>query len=94
MERTDEQRIVTAVLRCVGIVVVLVGLILTTYILLQWLAARSAAQNLPPGMNVNFEGVLGKLRGWAFAGTLSVCAWGAALYALSRPLARLVVDNL
>jgi hypothetical protein len=87
MDQRNEQHILTIVLRGVGIVTVLIGLILTTQTVIGLLAARSATANLPPGMNINISGSVGRMQGWAIVAQLSICVWGAVLWALARPLA-------
>jgi hypothetical protein len=94
MDRNDEQRIVTIVLRCAGILTVVIGLILTTQTVLALIAASSAAANLPRGMNVSLRGSVGKMGGWAIVAQLSISVWGAVLYGLAQSLAGAIVGEL
>ncbi len=93
MNRQDEQHIVTVVLRGVGILVVLIGLILTTQTILGLIAASSARSNLPAGMNIDIKGTLGKMGAWAIVARLSISVWGAVLYALAQTIAAALISE-
>ena len=80
-------------LRVAGILTVLIGLILTTYTILQLIAINSVTGNLPRGMNVNIKGTLGSMRGWAVVAQLSIVAWGVALYKLAGWLSEIIVGE-
>ncbi|MBN1360468.1 MAG: hypothetical protein JW993_07745 [Sedimentisphaerales bacterium] len=94
MNPRDERHIVTIVLRCAAILTILVGLILVTQTIVSLIAASSASSNLPPGVNVNFKGTVGKIGAWAIIGQVLICVWGAILFAFARPLADAVVADL
>ena len=94
MDRPDERRVVIIVLRCVAVVTVLIGLILTTQTVVTVIGVRSASTDLPGGLNVSFKGAVGKAQGWSVVAQLSVCAWGLVLFALARPLADAIVSDV
>jgi hypothetical protein len=91
MDRLSEQRSVLIVLRVVGILTVLIGLMLTTHTILQLMAVNSVMRNPPRGMNVNIKGLLGSIRGWAVVAQLSIVVWGVALYKLASWLSETIV---
>ena len=93
MDRLSEQRSILIVLRVAGILTVLIGLILTTYTILQLVAINSVMRNPPRGLNVNIKGTLGSMRGWAVVAQLSIVAWGVVLYKLAGWLSETIVGE-
>jgi hypothetical protein len=88
-----EKRFVTIILRIIGILTVLVGLILTTHTIIQLLAISSLATNLPRGMNVNIKGTLGNMHGWAVLAHLFIIAWGVVFYKLADWLSGIIMGE-
>jgi hypothetical protein len=91
MEQKSIERIVTVVLRFLGVLTIFIGLILTTHTVFQLIAAHSVTsgfpQGLPPGMNVTLKGAAGRAGTWAVAAQIAVIVWGGLLVALAKPVA-------
>jgi hypothetical protein len=92
MEQRSIEHVTTIILRLAGVLTIFIGLILATHIILQLIAARSAAsgfpQGLPPGMSINLKGAAGRVGGWAIVAQIATIAWGALLAAFAQPIAK------
>ena len=93
MNSISERRLTMIVFRAIGILTILIGLILTTYTIIQLMAVSSLTSNMPRGMNLNVKGTIGNIKGWAIVAQLSVSAWGAATYKLAGWLSGVVVPE-
>jgi hypothetical protein len=99
VEQKSIERVVTVVLRFLGVLTIFIGLILTSNTIFQLIAAHSVTSGfphgLPAGMNVTLQGAAGRAGGWAVAARIAVIGWGALLVAMASPLARSIAreDN-
>jgi hypothetical protein len=95
MEQKSVERVVTVVLRFLGVLTIFIGLILTSNAILQLLAAHSvtSGMGLPPGMNVTLQGAAGRLGNWTVVARIAVIVWGALLVATATPLARSIAKE-
>jgi len=93
MSSISEKRLTMIVFRAIGILTILIGLILTTYTIIQLMAIRSLTSNIPRGLNVNIKGTVGNIRGWAIIAQLSVSAWGFAVYKLANWLSGVILPE-
>jgi len=83
---------ITIVLRVAGVLTIFIGLILTTHVVVQLIAAHSAMSGfpggqLPQGMTVNIKGAAGRAGNWAIFGQVTTSLWGGLLVALARRIA-------
>ncbi|MCP4711245.1 MAG: hypothetical protein GY869_21710 [Planctomycetes bacterium] len=92
MDQKAIEHLTTIALRFVGVLIVFIGLILTTHTILQLVAAQAAASGLPqgypPGMSINVKGVLGTAGNWAIACTAAIVVWGCLISVFARPIAK------
>lgn len=92
MDQETVRNLTTLILRLIGVITILVGLILTTLAFFQIMAAFSAAsgfpQDLPRGVSVELKGAFGRMGYWAVLSNLTVVAWGWLLIRFARPIAR------
>lgn len=89
MEQETVKNLTKVGLRFVGVITIFAGLILTTMVLFQVMAAATSfPQVLPPGMSVEIEGAFGRMGYWAVIGYSTIVAWGWLLIRFARPIAR------
>ncbi len=93
MDDMPEKRITVIVLRAVGVLIILLGFILTTHTIIQLMFISSFRSNIPGGMNLNVKGMIGSIQGWAIVGQLSISAWGFALYILAGWVSDFIVSG-
>jgi hypothetical protein len=93
MNNIAEKRLTMIVFRALGILTILIGLILTTYTIIQLMAMSSLTSNLPRGMNVNIKGTIANMKGWAIFAQLSISVWGFAIYKLASWLSGFIVSE-
>ena len=93
MNTTSERRLTIIAIRAAGILIVLIGLILTTSTVISLMAVSSLTSNIPRGMNVNIKGPVGSMGAWAILGQLSVSAWGAAVYLSANWLSSFILPE-
>ncbi|MBL37098.1 MAG: hypothetical protein CMP07_01695 [Xanthomonadales bacterium] len=92
MDQETVRNLTTVALRLIGVITILVGLILTTMVFFQVMAALSAAsgfpQELPRGMTMEIKGAFGRMGYWAVLSFLTIVAWGWLLIRFARPIAK------
>ena len=90
-----ESKTVTIILRIVGVLTILIGLILMTITFFQLIGMKSTMSGmsgLPGGMNVKISGAASRVGFWGMLAHLSISAWGVILLILSRPLGWMISD--
>ncbi|MCP4614611.1 MAG: hypothetical protein GY845_38520 [Planctomycetes bacterium] len=93
MNSISEKRLTMIAFRAIGILTILIGLMLTTHTIIQFIAVSSLASNWPRGLNINIKGTIGNMKGWAIVAQLSVSAWGFAVYKLANWLSGIIVKE-
>ncbi|MFC1781861.1 hypothetical protein ACFLZ8_06335 [Planctomycetota bacterium] len=93
MEQITERRIITLILRIVGVITIFIGFILVTVASISLIAAKSATSNLPSGMNVNFNSALSNLGFWAILMHLAIAVWGFIMFHKAKNIAELIAKE-
>ncbi|MCP4609237.1 MAG: hypothetical protein GY845_11040 [Planctomycetes bacterium] len=89
MNSISEKRLTMIAFRAIGILTILIGLILTTHAIIQFMAVT----NMSRGLNINIKGTIGNIKGWAIVAQLSVSAWGFAVYKLANWFSGIIVTE-
>lgn len=93
MNTTSERRLTMIAVRAAGILIVLIGLILTTSTIISLIGVSSLKFNMPGGMSISIKGSMGNMGAWAILAQLSTAAWGAAVFVLADRLAAFIVPE-
>mgnify|MGYP001148831840 CR=1 FL=1 len=93
MNTAAEKRLTIIAFRAVGILIILIGLILTTHTIISLMAVSSLKSNMPGGMNINIKGPVGTMGAWAILAQLFTSAWGAAVFVLAERLAGFILPE-
>lgn len=93
MNATCDKRLTIMTFRAIGILIILIGLILTTHTIISLMAVSSLKSNMPGGMNISIKGPVGSMGAWAILAQLSISAWGAAVFVLADRLAAFILPE-